>query len=302
MRLLDTYKEYEAKIGLEVKSTTLPSYLMNIRLFIVYMRNCIISNVSDKDVIEYLNLLKETGMGQNTIVLKALAIRRFWDFLYEKEYPVFKPKLIPCLRREPTMPRVATEKEYEMVLNILPTLHIEYTRLRNLAIIGLLWDTGARIGEVLSIDLDDVNIKDMKCVIRTEKSRGKKPFREVYWNERTNTFIKKWIEKRTEMRKKGKFRDEKALFVGLSKNKFGTRIKSNAVELLLRNCSRLLNIPTLNPHSFRHHFGHDLNSKGANNSIISSMMGHSNMASSYIYTELDNKEREDMYNKFKRKG
>jgi len=199
------------------------------------------------------------------------------------------------------MPKVATEDEVDKVLNAIPT-NKPFFHTRDQAIIRMLWDTGARVGELASLNADDLDLKEMCAVIRTEKSRGLKPFREIYWTETTNFWLTEWLEIRQKMVDENVCENPEALWIGRVHNWYGKRLTTGAFGIILRqNCKRA-KVRILNPHSFRHRMGHHLSEQGANNSVISSVLGHSNLSSSYIYTELNNKERRGAYNKYVRKN
>lgn len=163
----------------------------------------------------------------------------------------------------------------------------------------MLWDTGARVGELVSLNLKDVDFKNLRGTIQTEKSRGAYPFRQIFWTKETDKNLERWIEKRKNLAQRVKFKDPEALFVGACRWQLGKRLTNNAVSILLRHYSTKADIPTLNAHSFRHHMGVDLVKKGASNSIISNILGHSSLTSSYQYTMLSNPELEKVYRELK---
>lgn len=283
-----------------MKKNSLERATGDLRLLCLALKDPLVSAIGEKDIIEHLQMMRDLGYKHNAICKKTLAYRKFFKWLNDRGYPVLPPSSIPKMRQEATMPRVVTEEEYKKLLKAIPPEKKKYCYLRDQAIIRLLWDTGARVGEISSLNIPDCNLEEMKAVIKTEKSRGQKPFREIYWTKETNDFLKRWIERRQKLQDDFNFDDAGSLFVSANRYFFGQRITSETIGIFLRKYSRIAKIPTANPHSFRHHMGHDLSEKGANNSQISSILGHSSLASSFIYTELNNKEREQTYNKFKR--
>jgi site-specific recombinase XerD len=101
--------------------------------------------------------------------------------------------------------------------------------------------------------------------------------------------------------------EPEALFIGVKggfhgQGARGKRLAICAAGEVFREYSNKAGLPQyLNAHSFRHHLGHELAKKGANNSVISSILGHSSLQSSYRYTALFDKELQLEYKKFSRK-
>lgn len=276
---------------------TLKGYELDLRGFCLYMRNPELESVQLEDITEYFNLMAELGWKWNGFLTKSMALRKMFQFYARQGHRVVDYELIPIPRREYKPPRVATEEEYEKLLNVIPERSNDPRHIRNLALVNMLWDTGARVGELVSLNLNDIEIDGMKGVVRTEKNKGVKPFRQLFWSENTNQNLGKWIEKREELFQRTEFQDPEALFVGACRWQLGKRLSNGAVAIFLRRYSSKAVIPTLNAHSFRHHLGHEMAKKGANNSIISNILGHSALASSYVYTMMHNKELEEEYRK-----
>jgi integrase/recombinase XerC len=118
-----------------------------------------------------------------------------------------------------------------------------------------------------------------------------RPVRGVFWYSECNDALKAWIEERERFLNKRGAKEE-ALFVIVHRDKGVARIGPSAAGIMLRKASWAAGVPTLNPHSLRHRKGHILAKSGANNSIISGVLGHSSLASSYIYTMMNDIELE----------
>lgn len=146
------------------------------------------------------------------------------------------------------------------------------------------------------------NLDDMSALIRTEKAKALHPIRRIFWTKETNEQIKKWLDRRNHLEKSFSKFEPDALFISVTGVKCGRRLKRNGIGEMLRRYSHLAGFEVIcNPHSFRHHYGRDLAEKGANNSVISSLMGHAHIESSQVYTVLTSKMMEEQYDKFKRK-
>jgi site-specific recombinase XerD len=162
----------------------------------------------------------------------------------------------------------------------------------------MLWDTGARNGELLSLDISDIDSARRRAIIRTEKSRGWRPIREIFWTDPTNRNLERWMAKRADLAMDNELKDLEALFISVC-NFFGRRLSLKGIgEMLRRYCNRA-KIPCINAHSFRHHMGHDIIRKGGSSADVMNILGHASIQSSAIYTMMNDRELETRYRKFK---
>jgi integrase/recombinase XerD len=289
MELKEAIKSFSAWRRFRVKGSTVKGYEMVIKQFCLFVRNKRVESININEVMEWFNLMTDLEWEHNSFVVKAMALRKFFEYLRLTGVNCLNPELIPVPQPIYSMPRVATEENYQKLLAIIPTESNDARHIRNLALIKLYWDTGARNTEILSINLLDLDLGSRRAVIRTEKARSK-PFREIFWTEDTNMALKRWLKKRENLAATRTFFDKEAVFVSINNQKCGQRLTNKGSgEVLRRYCLRA-EIPYLNAHSFRHHMGHQLAKHGANNSIISAILGHSTLNSSFVYTQLQNKE------------
>ena len=280
---------------------TVRGYDLVLRQFALFLRNCELEKVKLENVMEWFNLMQLLKWDHNSFIPKAMAVRKFFEFFSQQGYPVVNPWLIPIPDKQYKIPRVANEENYKKLISVIPDNN-DPRHIRNRAIIHLLWDTGARNGEICSLNLDDINLQERKALIRTEKSKGARPIREIFWTEQTNEFLKKWFEKRRYLETKMFIKDEDALFISICSggchDNAGKRFNLKGVgEMLRRYCNRA-EIPYMNAHSFRHHMGHQIVKKGGSNSDVSNILGHSSLQSSFIYTLMTNtelKKRHEMF-------
>jgi len=103
--------------------------------------------------------------------------------------------------------------------------------------IDLLFSTGIRVGELVNLEISDINFEDRECIVY---GKGDKE-RRVYFDARTKLHIKKYLEERND--------NNKALFVSL--NRPYERLRISGVEIRLRELGRKLKVPGVHPHKFR---------------------------------------------------
>ena len=197
-------------------------------------------------------------------------------------------------------PRTATVEEFQKLLSVIPRNN-DPRHIRNLAIVSLFWDTGARNSELMSINTDRLDLEAKTIIIKTAKNRGSNPFRPIYWEEMAHNNLLSWMKTRESIIKRKNIRlpDPNALFICLSGSRVGHRLTNKGVGEMLRNYSKKADIyPILNAHSFRHAKGHSIIKGGGSNTDVAGSLGHSNLLSSMVYTNLsdpDKKERSKLF-------
>lgn len=158
-------------------------------------------------------------------------ISSFFSWLEEEDYILKSP-----------MKRIHKIKTKKIVKNTISDEEIEKLRdnckeKRDLAMINLLYSTGIRVGELVNLNIDDINFEGRECVVY---GKGDKE-RRVYFDAKTKVHLKQYLENR--------FDKNKALFVTLDAPY--ERLKISGVEIRLRNIGRSLNLERIHPHKFR---------------------------------------------------
>jgi integrase/recombinase XerD len=289
MDLYNAIKKYNQWRKLKVKDINGSNGdLLN---FAMYMRNCRVVEIELDDVLGYLNYYPTFGYSRSTLIKKEENIKKFFEFYRRQGYDVIDPWLIPISKPQFTMPRICSEENYRRLIAAIPLDTDAYYNIRNLCLINMCWETGARINEVCSLNVSDLDFKEKEVVIKTEKSRGVYPFRKLPWGKDTENSLPKWIKRRNHIALDYDLPEPDALFIGL-KSSGGSRLTRASAEEIFRKYSNKAGIPpesATNPHSMRHAFGHRL-AKKHNNSVISAALGHSSLGSSYRYTMLNGNE------------
>lgn len=261
----------------------------DLKNFAMFMHNCDIEEIKLKDVLEYLNYYPEFEFERATLIKKEVHIRKFFEFYKRQNYDVLDPWLIPASKPKFVMPRVCDEASYRQLIAAIPTDTTAYFHIRNLCLINIIWETGARLGEIVALNVSDLDFEKKEIIIKTEKSRGVFPFRKIPWGKETDKSLPRWIKRRAHLVLEDKLEDPDALFIGL-KQTGGKRLALCAAGEIFRKYSNKAGLKVINAHSMRHHFGHELSERGLNNSEISSALGHSSLGSSYRYTLLNSNE------------
>jgi integrase/recombinase XerD len=282
---------------LKVKGDTVKCYDRDLRFLCLYLRDPEIEDVTLEQLVGYMSGLTALGWDSNTMIVKAMAIRKFLEFWRLQGYEVINEELVPVPSKKYKLPRVASEDDYQKLLAAIPQRTRDPRHIRNNAIVRLLWDTGGRNGEILSLNLTDLDSSHREAIIATEKSKGRRPFRQVLWSDETNGALVRWLEKREDLRFKMKeFMDEEAVFISICGSRFdtsGRRFTIKGVGEMLRRYANRAGLPILNAHSFRHHKGHDIIQRGGSVADVMNILGHSSVQSTTIYTAMAGREMRD---------
>ena len=136
----------------------------------------------------------------------------------------------------------------------------ECKNIRNLAIIELLISTGMRVGELVNLNIEDLNFEDRSCVVQ---GKGNKQ-REVYFDARTKIHLMQYLNIRKD--------DNKALFV--SKNKPHQRLSISGIELIVRRIGAKTDVNRVHPHKFRRTLATMAIDKGMPIEQVQKLLGH----------------------------
>jgi site-specific recombinase XerD len=297
MHCIDAIKAFSEWREFRVKKETVVTYYRDLRTFCLFLRNPELNTITLEHVMDYLRGMADLGWDQNSFTVKCMALRKFFEFCRLRGWSAMDESLIPIPPKEYKLPRVATEESYQKILAVIPGNN-DPRHIRNKAIIALLWDTGARNSELMALNLSDITPAH-RAIIKTEKSRGKRPVREIFWTESTHILLMKWLKKRERLIKVMNYVEPEPVFISIcgSVNKAsGKRFDKKGVGEMLRRYSNKAGIPTVNAHSFRHHLGREL----AKNQVdVMNILGHSSLDSSTIYTMMFGTELEERYRRVK---
>lgn len=292
MKLHQAIKEFvELKSMKGIRSSrTAARYESALRIFCLCMQNPELEDIELTHLLWYLNELEQLGWKPNGINLVGLALRKLFEFCHLRKYTIaFNENLIPLKEKTFNIPRVTDIETFKKLLSEIPQDTNDARHIRNRAILLMLWDTGVRTGELMSLDVSDLDLKNRTAIIKTEKARGRRPVRQIFWTPETHKFILLWLEKVNDLKNKFRFSDNDALFVTVSKSSTqplrGCRMTPGGVAEIMRRLSNSAGLPMVaNAHGIRHSMGRDTVKTLRSNSAVSNILGHSSLESSYVYT------------------
>lgn len=223
-----------------------------------------VRKVTTEEIREYLaDYQKRNNCTNVTIDNVRRNISSFFSWLEEEDYILKSP-----------MKRIHKIKTKVVVKNVISDEGIEKLRdncreLRDLAIIDLLYSTGIRVGELVNLNIDDIDLDGRECVVY---GKGDKE-RRVYFDAKAKVHLKSYIESRSD--------NNEALFVTLDSPH--ERLKISGVEIRLRQLGRRLNIDRVHPHKFRRTMATRAIDKGMPIEQVQKILGHSQIDTTMQY-------------------
>jgi integrase/recombinase XerD len=310
MKLAEALTKYLAWGKYENQTSTSKSYQVNLRQFSLYMHNCEIEEVDLADILSFYDLLLELGIDKSSLSSKSCACKQFFEFFHKQGYKVMSPELIPILKTKRKFAKLISKEDVAKLLGSIGEREIH--DFRDKLCVMLLRDTGMRVGELLALDVSQIDLAKMETVIQTEKTPegSEEEQRTVFWTKETHKVLLEYLKMRNGLLTNNGFKDSGALLISIWGQRTGYRMSINSLEQQFVKMSSKAKLGyTANPHRFRHSFGRKLalgpngdGEGGANAHIIKGLMGHKNIRSSEPYTEMNPEMKRKVYERFFREG
>ena len=242
-----------------------------------------------EDVVGFFRKIKQSYAPKNVQYGMSI-VRNYLKFCQDQNRLSIPLYLIKVPSVSANSHNALTVEEYQQILNAFGRKKLNHLSLRNLCMIRLLYDTGMRVGELSSLNIDDIK-PSMSAVIKTEKTSNK---RRVFWTSETDKMVRQyWGQRVSSEMKVGKITG--ALFLA-TKGRTTDRIATRSIQRMIKNITRSVGITRkISPHSFRHGFIHKLAGERVPDSVIALFVGHSTPHTVAQYTKLSRVELEETY-------
>jgi len=187
----------------------------------------------------------------------------FFSWLEEENHILKNPvRRIRKIKTGITVKEIISDEKIEVIRDAC-------VKSRDLAIIDLLYSTGIRVGELVNLDIEDVNFHERECIVY---GKGDKE-RRVYFDAKTKLHLNKYLKERND--------SSKALFVTL--NKPYNRLRISGVEIRIRNLGRSLGYDNIHPHKFRRTMATRAIDKGMPIEQVQQLLGHQQIDTTMKY-------------------
>ncbi len=294
-KVLDEYLDYlEIEKGRSIRTReAYKRYLDRFLLFLADFYNIPADKVSIfqitaesiKNFRLFLNRFKNP-LSKKTQAYYLIAIRGFLKYLSKQDLKVLNPEKIELPKIFQREIEIISWRDLEMLLQTPNKNSLK--DLRDKAILELLFSTGLRVSELVSLNRDQINLNKEELTIR---GKGGK-LRLVFISNKAKEAIAKYLEKRTDI--------SKALFVSFNKKlKTAHRLTQRSIQRIISKRARQAGITKkVTPHTLRHMFATDLLQNGADLRAVQRLLGHSQISTTQVYTHITDKELKEVYKAF----
>ena len=288
--MLDFIKAYENYLYKVKKASdnTVFSYIRDIRQFSDWASNSRISleDVTQLNIRSYLDHLKDLGKSDATVSRSIASLKNFYGWLVSAGFIESSPVIeVHVDRGEKKLPQILTNKEIELLL--AQPACVDEKGYRDKAMLELMYATGIRVTELIDLNLDDVNVE-----VGVIKCANAKRGRVIPLYPAALKALKVYLKDiRSNMLADP---EEQALFVNVN----GARMSRQGFWKILKHYQQTAGIEKeITPHTLRHSFAVHLLENGADVDSLQELMGHCDISSTQMYTQMVNQRIKSVYKK-----
>ena len=272
----------------KLSSNTLQSYKRDIVQFEEYLnkQDIVYNKVAKDDLEKYIEYLKEIGKKTSTISRNIASIRSFYQYLVRTKKVKKDPTDgIQSPKIEKKAPSILSSEEIELLLE--QPKNVDLKGIRDKAMLEFAYATGMKVTEIISLNIDDVNLEDAYVVCNSGFKKRNIPL---------GSISKKALEEYIKSARPILIKDEKekSLFVNIN----GKRLTRQGFWKIVKFYKEQAHITKeITPHVLRHSFATHLLQNGADLKSIQTMLGHSDISSTQVYMQFQDDTIKNIYHK-----
>ena len=273
---------------------TLAAYGNDLRQLALYVNDKFqaqdLGKVSRSVIQDFILYLKERGYTESSVARKVAAVRSFFAYLLaEGTMSVSPVDGLSSPRVGKVLPKAISPNEVDELLE-QPARSTTPEAFRDRAMLELLYATGVRVTELMSLDISSVNLNPMAPSIRVTGKGSKE--RTVIYGRDSNALeaLRTYLDEGRPHLVRNK--EQQALFV----NQRGDRLTRQGFWLILKSYARAANLSCdITPHTLRHSFATHMLRGGMPLRNVQEMLGHSDISTTQVYTHLTNEHVREVY-------
>lgn len=289
LNLILAYENYLIKVK-QASLNTVSSYMRDIRQFIGWLESVNqsdILSVSGEIVNDYLQHLQSAGKSGSTISRTLASLKNFYAYTvtsgFLNESPV--PSEIHVERGKKKMPQILSGREVELLLS-QPSC-VDAKGFRDKAMLEVMYATGIRVSELIALNIEDINLE-----LGIVKCSGSRKTRAIPLYPAALRALTLYLQDVRGMMVSDP--SEEALFVNVG----GSRMSRQGFWKILKYYQNKAGIEKdITPHTLRHSFAVHLLENGADLGSLQELMGHCDISSTQMYTQMINQKLKSVYDK-----
>ena len=287
--LISAYENYLNKVK-QASANTVFSYMRDIRQFsewLVRNGDASVLDVTEMNIGAYLSYLQQEGRSAATVSRNLASLKNFYSYLvstgFLEESPVSAQ--IHVDRGQKKLPQVLTSAQVDKLL--AQPAALDPKGIRDKAMLEVLYATGIRVTELIDLNITDV-LTDLKSI----KIGGTRKNRSIPLYPGALAALNRYLRESRPLMVSDA--DESALFVNVN----GSRMSRQGFWKILKQYQTKAGIEVeITPHTLRHSFAVHLIENGADLSSVKELMGHSDISSTQVYTQMVNHKLKNVYEK-----
>lgn len=260
------------------------------QLYGFFVENCPplidnIENINAADIRDFLYFLMDGGAARRTVSRKLSSIRSFFRFLYREGVIETMPTTgISTPKLEKPLPKFLTIAEIEKMLTIPNSATLKGKR--DIAIIEVLYSTGMRVSELVSLSFGQIDNDGGHIKIRGKGNKERLVLLGDYAQKALRIYTRD-----PDYKRKGK---SDVIF----RNRFHKPLSARSVAKTLKKIARMAGLPhDVSPHTIRHSFATHMLDAGADLRTVQELLGHSSLSTTQIYTHITPERLKKVYGK-----
>ena len=286
--LVQAYENYLTKVK-HASANTIASYMRDIRQFSAWlngMEGIDVIDASQLNISAYMRHQESDGRSGATISRSLASLKNFYQYLVSSGFLEKTPVVdVHVDRGEKKLPQILTGREIELLL--AQPVCVDPKGFRDKAMLEVMYATGMRVTELISLDVDDVNL-DLGII----KCNGVKKSRAIPLYPMALRSLSIYLREIRDSMVSDP--DETALFVNVG----GARMSRQGFWKILKYYQESAHIEKeITPHTLRHSFAVHLLENGADIGSLQELMGHCDISSTQMYTQMVNQKLKSVYEK-----
>jgi len=299
--LLTEFLEY-LEIEKNRSQLTVRNYDFYLKRFFEFVKITEASQITMDNVRQFRLFLSRLRVGDKNLCRATqnyhiIALRSFLKYLARRDIKTLVAEKLELAKIGERTVDFLEGSDLERILAApLKQKSLEIIKLRDKAILELFFSTGLRVSELANLKIDSINLKKDEFTVR---GKGDKP-RIVFLSNQAKHWVKQYLDKRQDM--------DPALFIGhdrasakrdQNEGKKTSSITPRSIQRLVQKYARAAGITKdVTPHTLRHSYATDLLMNGADIRSVQSMLGHSSITTTQIYTHITNQQLRDVNKAF----